>query len=495
MHTPETSVILIVDDTPTNLEVLSEGLTDAGFEVAVATSGERAIKQAEYEPPHLILLDVMMPGIDGFETCRRLKANPTTKDIPIIFMTALTDTVDKVKGLSLGAMDYITKPFQQAEVLARVQIHIKLRQMSLMLEQQNISLKKEITKRTKAEAALLNLTQELEERVAARTKELTQSLHDLKQAQVKLVQAEKFSTLGQLVAGVAHEINNPVNFIKANLLYLKTYTDGLLSILQLYKIHCPYAIPDIQNKANEVDLEFLNEDLPKVLSSMQVGAERISEIVRSLRTFSRHDEAEVKVVNIHEGIDSTLTMLQHRLKACPEYPAIKIIKEYGNLPQVECYAGKMNQVFMNVLSNAIDALEEAMNNGMSLRVKPTILIKTQVVVSDEPKLGDRIKISIIDNGPGIPQQIQYRLFDPFFTTKPAGKGTGLGMSISHQIVAQKHGGSLGCISTLGRGAEFVIEIPVLQEKPYHKNSRLPQEAKQSMGSNISHSSVLVVQKD
>jgi signal transduction histidine kinase len=471
MHTPETSVILIVDDTPTNLEVLSEGLTDAGFEVAVATSGERAIKQIEYEPPHLILLDVMMPGIDGFETCRRLKANPNTKDIPVIFMTALTDVVDKVKGLALGAVDYITKPFQQAEVLARVQIHVKLRNLSLTLEKQNICLKKEIVERTNAETALLKLTQDLEERVASRTQELTQSLHDLQQAQVRLVQAEKMSTLGQLVAGVAHEINNPVNFIQANLHHLETYTKDLLDTLQLYKIHCPDPSPDIRDKANQIDLEFLSEDLPKILSSMQIGTERITEIVRSLRTFSRHDEAEVKVVNIHEGIDSTLTMLQHRLKVNPKYPVIEIVKEYGYLPKVECYAGKMNQVFMNVLGNAIDALEESMDDGM-IQVQPTIRIKTQVIGSDT------IEIRITDNGPGIPHEIQHRLFDPFFTTKPAGKGTGLGMSISHQIITEKHGGSLRCISSLSRGAEFIIEIPIQRKELCCKNLRQPQPEKQ-----------------
>ncbi len=471
MHTPETSVILIVDDTPTNLEVLSEGLTYAGFEVAVATSGERAIKQAEYEPPHLILLDVMMPGIDGFETCRRLKANPITKDIPIIFMTALTDVVDKVKGLSLGAVDYITKPFQQAEVLARVQIHVKLRNLSLTLEEQNICLKKEVAERTNAEAALLKLTQELEQRVAQRTKELTKSLHELQQAQVRLVQAEKMSTLGQLVAGVAHEINNPINFIQANLHYLETYTEDLLKVLQLYQIHCPCPSLDIQNQTNKIDLEFLSQDLPKILSSMHIGTERITEIVRSLRTFSRHDEAEVKIVNIHEGIDSTLTMLQHRLKASSEYPEIVIVKEYGNLPKIECYAGKMNQVFMNVVSNAIDALQEAIDDGMSFQVQPTIRIKTEVIGSDS------IEIRISDNGQGIPQQIQHRLFDPFFTTKPAGKGTGLGMSISHQIITEKHGGSLHCISNMGSGAEFVIKIPIQKQTPCYQNLGQPQEEK------------------
>jgi signal transduction histidine kinase len=469
MDTSENSVILIVDDTPTNLEVLSEGLTDAGFEVAVATSGERAIRQAEYEPPDLILLDVMMPGIDGFETCRRLKENPATKDITVIFMTALTDTVDKVKGLSLGAVDYITKPFQHAEVLARIQIHVKLRKMSIKLEEQNVCLKQEITERNAAETELMKLTAELEQRVAERTEELTQSLHQLQQSQMRLVQAEKLSTLGQLVAGIAHEINNPVNFIHGNIHHASQYTQDLLEILQLYQTHFPHATPEIQNKINKIDLEFLSEDLPKVLSSMEIGTERIRAIVQSLRSFSRYDEAEIKVVDIHEGIDSTLTILQHRLKTKTGHPVIQILKEYGNLPKVECCAGKMNQVFMNVLSNAIDALEEAMDDRVNCILAPKIWIRT------EAQGGDRIKIRIADNGLGIPKHIKHQLFDPFFTTKPAGKGTGLGMSISHQIVTEQHNGSLRCISSPGKGAEFIVEIPTRQKELCSKNLQQPQK--------------------
>lgn len=454
MNTSDTSVILIVDDTPTNLEVLSEALTEAGFEVAVAINGESAIKQVEYDPPMLILLDVMMPGIDGFETCRRLKANPKTKDIPIIFMTALTETTDKVKGLSLGAVDYITKPFQQMEVLARVQIHVKLRQMSATLEEQNIRLQQEIKERTVAETALQKLTQELEQLVTERTQELSQSLHELQQAQVQLVQSEKLVILGQLVAGIAHEINNPVNFIHANIYHLGNYIDNLLELLQFYEAQFTHFTPELQAKKEKIDLEFLREDLPKIISSMEIGTERISEIVKSLRNFSRHDEAEIKFVDIHEGIDSTLMILQNRLKTRPDYPAIQVFKEYGDLPSVECYAGKMNQVFMNILCNAIDALEKAIDDTNSSTLLPTIWIRTEVMRDD------RIAIRIADNGSGMPKEVQQRVFDPFFTTKPTGKGTGLGMSISHQIVSEKQGGSLRCISSPGKGAEFIIEIPI-----------------------------------
>lgn len=457
MYTSETNVILIVDDTPTNLEVLSEALTDAGFEVAVATSGESAIEQVKYDLPDLILLDVMMPGIDGFETCSRLKQNPLTKDIPIIFMTALSDTVDKVKGLSLGAVDYITKPFQQAEVLARAQIHMRLRKLSVAQEEQNARLKQEIMRRNAVEADLQQLTQELERKVEERTQKLSQTLYNLQMAQVKLVQAEKLTTMGQLVAGVAHEINNPVNFIYANIHYVSDYTQGLLELLKLYQNQCPNSSPEILAKIEQIDLPHLSEDLPKILSSMQIGTERICDIVKSLRNFSRHDEAEVKTVDIHDGIESTMMLLHRRLKPKSDYPEIQVVKKYGNFPKVECYAGKMNQVFMNVLSNAIEALEEVMVKQDN-SILPTILITTEVLGSDS------IVIRISDNGLGMSQEVQQRLFEPFFTTKPAGKGTGLGMSISHQIVSELHGGCLQCISIPGRGTEFIIEIPIGQQK-------------------------------
>ncbi|MBV6624112.1 MAG: response regulator [Rivularia sp. (in: Bacteria)] len=453
MDSLETNVILIVDDTPSNLEVLSEALTVAGFEVAVATNGESALKQAEYDPPELILLDVMMPGIDGFETCRRLKQNQITKDIPVIFMTALNDSQDKVIGLSLGAVDYITKPFQQAEVLARIQVHVKLQSLSKKLEQQNIRLKEEVKQRIEAETALHQLNQNLEQQVTQRTWELSQALHDLQQAQLQLVQSEKLSTLGQLVAGIAHEINNPVGFIHGNIQHANQYIQDLLKLVQLYQNHFAQIPSEIEDKQKEIDLEFLIEDLPKILGSMEVGTERIREIVLSLRNFSRHDEAEFKVVNIHEGIDSTLALLQHRLSPKNSTTRINVIKEYGNLPKVECYAGKINQVFMNILANAIDALEDVLSSeGYSS--SPTIRIITEIVTAD------RVAIRIIDNASGIPEKVKKRIFEPFFTTKPAGKGTGLGMSISHQIITEKHNGLLMCLSAPGKGTEFVIEIPI-----------------------------------
>ncbi len=290
-----------------------------------------------------------------------------------------------------------------------------------------------------------------------KARELEHTLAQLTSAQSQLVQGEKMSSLGQLVAGVAHEINNPVNFIYGNLSHANDYTQDLLNLIELYQKHYPDPVPEIQEEVKNIELEFLLEDLPKLLTSMKVGADRIQQIVASLRTFSRMDEAEMKAVNIHDGIDSTLMILQHRLKAKHNQPEIPLIKQYANLPLVECYAGQLNQVFMNVLSNALDALEERdlKRSADEMRQNPsTISITTEM-----PK-PDRVLIRISDNGAGMPETVRNRLFDPFFTTKPVGKGTGMGLSISYQIITDRHGGSLECTSSPGNGAEFAIEIPL-----------------------------------
>lgn len=287
-----------------------------------------------------------------------------------------------------------------------------------------------------------------------KAEELEETLRELRRTQTQLIQTEKMSSLGQLVAGVAHEINNPVNFIYGNLNHADNYLRDVLGLLELYQIHYPQPVPEITEEMDAIDLTFLLEDLPKLFTSMQTGADRIREIVISLRTFSRMDESEKKSVDIHAGIESTLTILQSRLKAKSDRPAIEVIREYADLPKIECYAGQLNQVFMNILSNALDALEECDRTNEEAQDRlSTIRIRTQL--TDNQKL----EISIADNGSGIPEEIQQRLFDPFFTTKEIGKGTGLGLSISYQIVTEKHGGTLECISTLGQGTEFLITIP------------------------------------
>ncbi|MEH2212870.1 GAF domain-containing protein [Nostoc sp.] len=300
---------------------------------------------------------------------------------------------------------------------------------------------------------------QLHNQTKEQTQKLAQALHDLQQTQTQLIQTEKMSSLGQLVAGVAHEINNPVNFIYGNINHVNDYTQDLLGILDLYLQNAPNPSSEIRDRALDIDLEFIIEDLPKTLSSMKIGVDRIRQIVLGLRNFSRLDEAEKKPVDIHEGIDSTLLILQHRLKAKPESPAIQLVKEYTNLPLVECYAGPLNQVFMNVLSNAIDALEDY-TESQSKSHSSQITILTAL-----GELEGNIKsvvIRIRDNGPGIPEAMKARICDPFFTTKPVGKGTGLGLSISYQIIVDKHGGVFRCDSQPGLGTEFWIEIPIKQ---------------------------------
>ncbi|ACC85001.1 sensor histidine kinase [Nostoc punctiforme] len=419
--------ILVVDDNPTNIQVLFDVLSEIGYRVAIAKSGEAALQRVQSYHPDIILLDVMMPGIDGFETCQRLKADCATCDIPVIFMTALSDTVDKVKGLSLGAVDYITKPIQHEEALARIRVHLQLRESQKSSQQ--------------------------------KTTELSQALDILKQAQVHLVQSEKMSSLGQMMAGVAHEINNPMTFIHANLAPAKEHIQDLLNFIELYRQCHPQPHPKIQDWMDEVDIDYLEADLPKLMNSLKLGSDRIRQIVLSLRNFSRLDESGTQTVDLHENIESTLLLLQHRLKARPEHPGIQVVRDYGHLPHVECYPSQLNQVFMNIFGNAIDALEQRDQQRSSdeIRANPS-----NIAIRTEHLANESIAICIADNGCGVKENVCSQMFEPFFTTKPINKGTGLGLSISYQIVTQKHGGKIYCQSTLGKGTEFTIEIPVRQ---------------------------------
>jgi len=452
MNAEERSVLLIVDDNATNLHVLSDVLDDAGFEVRVAQNGEMALQKVEYDPPDLILLDVMMPGLNGFETCERLKADSKTKEIPVIFMTALSETVDKVRGLSLGAVDYITKPFQQDEVLARVRTHLQISRLTKSLAEQNLQLRAEVRARMKAEEDLKNLADSLERQVESRTKELKDALTNLEQTQLQLVQQEKMASLGQLVAGVAHEINNPVNFIATNLDPAKEYISELSRIIQLFLECYPDPVMEVAEALAFVDLDFLLSDLNKIMEAFQVGADMLTNISRSLRTFSRSDSSTPVPANIHDGIDSTLLVLGHRFKAHNKRPTIKITKEYGDLPPVKCYLGQLNQVFINLLANAIDALDEFFLQGADRA--PEISIRTSID-------SHNVIIQIKDNGSGIPDRVKELIFEPSFTTKAVGKGTGLGLSISRKIIEEQHQGKIYCFSQEGEGTEFRIELPLL----------------------------------
>jgi signal transduction histidine kinase len=327
-----------------------------------------------------------------------------------------------------------------------------------------------------------------EAQLRKQTAQLQEACEQLKQAQIQLVQSEKMSSLGQMVAGIAHEINNPATFINGNISHTYNYFQDLIDLLKLYQQHYQPPAPQIIDKIREIDLEFLKDDLPKMLNSMNKGVERIGKIVLSLRNFSRLDEAEMKFANLHEGIDSTLLILQHRLKNNSQKDRIKIVKQYGEIPQVYCCAGQLNQVFLNIISNAIDVLEKqpqprtiairtfairkqaAAGVGQHTHIPREfseltpmgILNNSNPIASSQNKLveSDRIVICIADSGPGMTENIRKRVFDPFFTTKPVGSGTGLGLSISYQIVVEKHRGMLRCISAPGQGAEFWIEIPL-----------------------------------
>lgn len=293
----------------------------------------------------------------------------------------------------------------------------------------------------------------------AQAQQLEKALQDLQKTQSQLIQTEKISGLGQLVAGVAHEINNPVNFISGNLVHASNYVKDLLSLVQLYQEDNPHPNLAIQEQIEDIDLEFLIQDLPEVLSSMKVGAERISQIVLNLRNFSRLEEAQMKSTNIHEGLDCTLLILKNRLKEGAKNSNIQVIKEYGDLPPVECYSGQLNQVFMNIVSNAIDALNDYNNQRSVSEIQNQ---PSQIVIRTELSNPGHVMIRISDNGSGMSEEVKAKLFEPFFTTKPVGQGTGLGLSISNQIVVENHKGSLRCESTLAKGTEFLIEIPLRQ---------------------------------
>lgn len=415
---PIKGIILAVDDNPNNLQVLSSFLDDSSFEVWAARSGEKALQRLENDLlPDLILLDIMMPGMDGFETCQRLKSDQRFCDIPVVFMTALSETADKVKGFQLGAVDYITKPFQHEEVLVRIEHQLKLRHLTTSLIAKNVELQK------------------------------TQS---------QLIQTEKIASLGQMAAGIAHEVNNPINFIAGNLNFVQKYVQEVVDLLYLYQKHFPNPPAEIQNAINQTDLTYLLDDLSNVINSMRVGTDCVQEIVSSLNKFSRHKETGKKLANLHEAIDNTLLILGHRLKANSERPAIEIVKKYGNLPLIECYSGEISQVFMNLIANAIDAIEETQKNQNYYEISEN----TGVIRITTELIGEQIICKIADNGGGISEEMQSQIFNAFYTTKPIGKGTGLGLSIAYQIVTVNHHGKISCHSQPGAGLEFMIELPI-----------------------------------
>ncbi|GAB1539939.1 AAA family ATPase [Scytonema sp. NUACC21] len=367
-------------------------------------------------------------------------------------------TSDRLEVLKLLSSQVVIS-LENARLYANLSVTSeKLKKANEQLEEYSRTLEVKVEKRT------LEL-QENNQRLKEKATQLQKALLELKDTQAQLIQTEKMSSLGQLVAGIAHEINNPINFIYGNITHTSEYIENLLYLIDLYHQEYPNPTPKIVATKENIDLDFLVEDLPKILSSIKLGVNRIRQIVLSLRNFSRLDEAIMKPVNIHEGIESTLLILQHRLQETMEEGVIQVIKEYGEIPLVECFAGQINQVFMNILSNAIDALRVGTGNrkgelNNSECQIPTIWICTKMVNSEY------VAICIADNGPGMTEVVRRRLFDPFFTTKPVGKGTGLGLFISYSIIVEKHHGSLKCISEPNQGAQLIIEIPIRYRAPH-----------------------------
>ncbi len=406
--------ILVVDDEPVNLQVLVNYLMPYHYQIIQATNGQEALDLvASAEKPDLVLLDVMMPRMTGYEVCQKLRENYRLDELPILLLTAKNQINDMVVGLEAGANDYLTKPIHQKELLARM--------------------------RTQMQLCQLNTLRTLSEQYQKQAEQLSLTVQELKHTQVQLIQTEKMSSLGKLVAGIAHEINNPINFITGNLTHAKEYVDELIQLIRLYQQEYPHPSPEILRLSEQIDLDFIHKDLPEVMQSMKYGVQRITQIISALKNFSRLDQSDRKEVDIHEGIESTLLIIQSRLNP------INLVKDYGNLPLVECYPGLLNQVFLNILNNAIDALE---NSGE----EPRITIQTEALI-------DQVQIRMSDNGPGIDPVIINRIFDPFFTTKMVGSGTGLGLSTSYSIVVDRHQGKLSCQSQVGVGTTFMIEIP------------------------------------
>lgn len=436
---------MIVDDEVLNLKLMSNLLEISGFDVIVAESGEIAIEKLKNKLPDLILLDVVMPGIDGFETCKYLQSSEKNKNIPVIFMTSISESTEKIKGLNLGAVDYIIKPIKTEEILARINIHIRLQE--------------EIKERTKAEMELQKAKAELEQKVQERTTELSQSLAKLQVTQGQLIKNEQMSSIGELVAGIAHELNNPVSIVVGNINLAETYLQELINHIKLYQKKFPNPGQIIEKNADEIDIDFLLEELPKMLSSIKLASNRISETSTSLRSVARADSTSKVPFEINDGIESTLTILQHRLKANNQRPDIQVIKNYGDLPKINCYPHSLNQVFMNLLVNAIDSLEEYnyKNNRTYHEILENpnrITITTSVVESDE------VVIIIADNGVGILAHLKDKLSEAFDGLKSQNQKNSLGLSMSHLIVVDKHRGKLEFNSFSKQGTEFIIKLPL-----------------------------------
>jgi len=422
-----TTKILVVDDEQLLEYVIQQKfrqkIRTKEIEFVFAHNGKEALEKiAEFPPFDLVLTDINMPEMDGLTLLEKLSQIDNT--LKAVVISAYGDMQNIRSAMNRGAFDFLTKP-------------IDFQDMEITIQR-----------------ALETVTQ------------ARKNLTELQEVQTQLIQNEKMVSVGQLVAGVAHEIYNPISFIIGNIEHAENYFQGLMTALSIYQQHCSLNNPEVQTQIEALDIPFILEDLPPLLNSMKGGTERILGISISLRSFSRADSTSKVPFNIHEGIDSSLLILRHRLKGNEGKSEIKVIKDYGTFPPVECYPGQLSQVFLNILANAIDALEER-DSGRSLdevKANPNfITIRTFLTNESDKNLQDNftshVIISITDNGRGMTEEVRQRVFNYLFTTKAVGKGTGLGLSISRSIVEEKHGGWLTCNSTPGEGTEFIIEIP------------------------------------
>ena len=411
--------VMVIDDTPGNLELLDDILSGKNYEVRLFPAGNLGLRSAKNNPPDLILLDIMMPDMDGYEVCKELKKNQILRDIPVIFISAKGEIFDKVKAFESGGVDYITKPFQVEEVVARVDAHIKIRSYQLALEEKNQILKK--------------------------------ALDELAETQNQLIQKEKMASLGTLTAGIAHEINNPINAVNSSSISLDRFLKKLFSLIDYYNELLVNKDNDteqlIKSYKDEIDYNNIIEGINVLTGNIRNGAERTANIVENLKIFTHIDQAEKKAVNIHRNIDSSLELLKSKFKG-----KLNIKKNYGEIPNIVCYAGKMNQVFINLFSNAISAIED----------KEIKTEKEEIIITTELTADNQLMISVRDTGIGIPKDKIKRIFEPFYTTKSIGSGTGLGLSITHGII-RSHSGTINVTSEIGKGTTFTILIPIVAE--------------------------------
>ncbi|MFA6921338.1 MAG: response regulator [Gallionella sp.] len=438
-----TGQILVVDDTPASLRLLTDILRAEGFEVRSAISGELALRAAMIHPPELVLLDIRMPEMDGYEVLRRLKAEPETRDVPVIFVSAASDAAEKSWGFELGAVDYVTKPYQHAELLARVRTHLELARtrnhLAAVLEE-----------RKKIEAQVV----EQYEYVLGLNSQLASTNKQLQQAQNQLLQAEKMAAIGLLAAGVAHEINNPIGYVNSNLGTLEQYLSDILVVMDKYEVALAQLgsgsplLEELHQFKKKIDLNYIRNDIKSLIAESHQGLERVKKIVLDLKDFSRASgEDQWGWADVQQLLDSTLNIVWNELKYKCE-----VVKEYGVLPRIFCLSSQLTQVFINLLVNAAQAID----------VRGTITIRTGCE-------NDQIWFEVIDTGEGIPPENIQSLFDPFFTTKPVGKGTGLGLSVSYSII-EKHHGKIEVESEVGKGSTFRVWLPIKQPDEIHQIS-------------------------